>query len=160
MSDMIPVETFRRELFDLLEETFEKTQGIYLDRGGSLLETLARLTASQASHAVSPKGATIAGHVEHMIFYLGVLTDCIQRKPIGELNWRDSWRTSTVTPAEWDALRAGLREAYDDALNVMRGVESWEGEDDIGASLAILAHSASHLGAIHQALHGLPPPNG
>jgi hypothetical protein len=34
----------------------------------------------------------------------------------------------------------------------MQNLNAWEGEDDIGASLAILAHTAYHLGEIRQAL--------
>jgi len=160
MPEMIPAKTFRKQLFDLLEETFEKTQGIYLDRDTSLFETLERLTPEQASRPISPKGVTIAGHVEHVSFYLGVLTDCIERTPIGALNWRDSWRVERVSDEEWTALKQRPRTAYRRALDAMQAVDEWSGEDDIGASLAILAHSARHLGAIHQAMHGLPVSNG
>lgn len=153
MSKQIPVDVFKKELFDLLTETFENTQGIYLDRNTSLFETLETLSAEQASKAVSPKGTTIASHVEHMCFYLGVLTDCIQRKPVGQLNWQDSWKLQRVDEAKWGATTQRLRDAYHSTQGVMKDLEDWEGEDDIGASLAILAHTASHLGAIRQALH-------
>lgn len=149
----ISVAAFRKELLDLLQETFEKTQGIYLDRGRSLFETLDALTAEQASKPISPTGATIAGHAEHIAFYLDVLTDCIERKPIGELNWQESWRVQAVDEDAWAAVRQRLRTAQQRTLHVIQALETWEGEDDIGASLAILAHTASHLGAIRQALH-------
>ena len=153
MTQTIPVDVFRRELLDLLDETFENTQGIYLDRNTSLFETLGALTCEQASRAISPNSATIAGHVAHMAFYLGVLTDCIERKPIGEMNWADSWKTREVDETVWTETVRRLREAYERTLAVVKGLQAWEGEDDIGASLAILAHTASHLGAIRQALH-------
>ena len=149
----IPVAVFRKELLDLLEETFEKTQGIYLDRETSLFQTLDELTADQASKPISPKGATIAGHTEHMAFYLDVLTDCIERKPIGELNWQESWKVKAVDEDAWAAVRQRLRKAHQRTIRVIRSLDAWEGEDDIGASLAILAHTASHLGALRQALH-------
>ena len=44
-----------------------------------------------------------------------------------------------------------LRETYQRVLTT-KNLDAWEGEDDIGASLAILAHTASHLGAIRHAL--------
>jgi len=125
MSHSIPVDVFRKELLDLLDETFENTQGIYLDRNTSLFETLEGLSADQASKSISPKGATIAG----------------------------SWRVAEVEGAEWTATIARLRTSYQRTLDVVNGLEEWEGENDIGASLAILAHTASHLGAIRQALH-------
>ena len=149
----ISVTVFRKELLDLLEETFEKTQGIYLDRETSLFQTLDELTADQASKSISPKGATIAGHTEHMAFYLDVLTDCIERKPIGKLNWQESWKVQSVDEAAWVAVRQRLHKAHQRTIRVIQSLDAWEGEDDIGASLAILAHTASHLGAIRQALH-------
>ena len=149
----IPIDIFRKELLDLLEETFEKTQGIYLDRDTSLFETLDALTAEQASKPISPNGATIAGHTEHVAFYLDVLTDCIERKPIGDLNWQESWKVQAVDEDAWAVVRQRLREAHQRTIRVIESLEAWEGEDDIGASLAILAHTASHLGAIRQALH-------
>ena len=149
----IPVDVFRKELLDLLDETFERTQGIYLDRETSLFETLDALTAEQASKPISPKGATIAGHTEHIAFYLGVLTDCMERRPIGDLNWQESWKVGAVDAEAWDAVRQRLQAAHKRTLDVVQGLDTWEGEDDIGASLAILAHTASHLGAIRQALH-------
>jgi hypothetical protein len=53
------MDCFTTELYDLLSETFEKTQGIYLDRGTSLLETMETISAEQASRPVSAKGASI-----------------------------------------------------------------------------------------------------
>ena len=155
MNNAIPVEIFKKELFDLLDETFANTQGIYLDRGTALFDTLESLSVEQAARPIGSKGATLAGHVEHIRFYLGVLTDCILRKPVGKLDWEDSWKLQEVDKREWEATKQRLRDAYQTTLGVMKNLEVWEGEDDIGASLAILAHTASHLGAIRQALHGL-----
>ncbi len=40
MSKQISTDSFKKELFDLLEETFEQVQGIYLDRGTSFFLVL------------------------------------------------------------------------------------------------------------------------
>jgi len=153
MADSIPVDVFRKELLDLLEETFEKTQGIYLDRGKSLFEILDGLSPAQASTPISPAGNTLAGHAEHVGFYLGVLTDCMEQKPIGKIDWQESWQVKAVDEAAWSAVRERLRDAHRRTIRTIESLETWEGEDDIGAALAILAHTASHLGAILQAMH-------
>jgi hypothetical protein len=155
MNNAIPLEIFKKELFDLLDETFENTQGIYLDRGTALFDTLEALSAEKASCPIGSNGATIAGHVEHMCVYLGVLTDCILRKPKSPVDWNASWRLKEVDEVSWPATQQRLHDAYQTTLSVMKDLEVWVGEDDIGASLAILAHTASHLGAIRQALHSL-----
>ena len=153
MDKTIPSDVFKKELLDLLDETFEKTQGIYLDRGNALFDTLESITAAQASQPIGTQGATIAGHVEHMGFYLNVLTDCILRKPETKIHWEDSWQLRGVDESEWGAAKQRLRIKYQETRTVMAKLEEWKGEDDIGASLAILAHTAMHLGAIRQALH-------
>jgi len=153
MTSSIPGDVFRNELLNMLDETFADTHGYYLDRGTSLFQTLSELSAAQASQPISPRGTTIAGHVEHMGFYLGVLTDVIERLPEKKINWEGSWTTTQVDETEWQAAVRRLRDSYERALDVITALEQWEGEDDVGASLAILAHTAAHLGAIHQALH-------
>jgi hypothetical protein len=153
MASPIPGDVFRSELLDMLDETFANTHGYYLDRGKSLFQTLSDLSAAQASQPISPKGTTIAGHVEHMGFYLGVLTDGIERLPEEKVNWEGSWKTTQVDETEWQATVQRLRGSYQRTLDAITALEQWEGEDDVGASLAILAHTAAHLGAIHQALH-------
>jgi len=152
MSKSIVKESFKRELFDLLDETFNKVQGIYLDKGTSLFETLETISAEEASRPVTTKCASIAAQVEHVRFYLQVLGDCIEGKPEEKVDWEESWQKKEVTSEEWEELKSQLRAMYQHVYELMDGVEKWEGEDDIGASFAILAHTAYHLGEIRQAL--------
>jgi hypothetical protein len=63
MTTTISPTQFTGELLFLLEETFESVYGIYLDRGISLLETLAGITAEEASIPVGWKCAKIAAEV-------------------------------------------------------------------------------------------------
>lgn len=146
---------FVKELLDLLSETFVKTQGIFLTRDRSLFQTLADVSPEQASESISPNGATLAGHVAHISYYLGVLTNCIRGISSDNVDWEASWQRRRVDEVAWSQTKADLKMAYDSTIAAIETVEEWEGEDDIGASLAILAHSAAHLGAIHQALHAV-----
>ena len=153
MTKQIATDSFKKELFDLLEETFEQVQGIYLDRGTSFFETLETISAEEASRPVSAECASIAAQVEHVRFYLRVLLEgCLQKKTIGKIDWEESWQVKEVTTDEWAALKQELRETHQSVLTAMKDLDTWEGEDDIGASLAILAHTAYHLGEIRQAL--------
>ena len=152
MSKQIGVERFTNELFEILDETFEQVHGIYLDRGTSLFETLATITAAEASRPVSATCASIAGQVEHVRFYLEVLEGYIQHRPIGKIDWQASWRLQEVTPEEWEALKGQLKETYQRIVALLKSLDSWEGEDEIPGALAILVHTAYHLGEIRQAL--------
>lgn len=153
MPDTIPVQRYTRELFDVLTETFEKVQGIYLDRGTSLFETLATISAEEASRPVSSRCATIAAQVEHVRFYLDVLADAITTKKAVRVDWGEIWRTvHGVTSAEWQASQTRLRESYQRVVTLFKGITTWDGEEEVSGSLAIIVHTAYHLGEIRQAL--------
>jgi DinB family protein len=152
-------ETFTSAFFELLDETFEHVQGNYLDKGTSLFETLAGVSAAEASRAVSPKGATIAAHVKHVEFYLTVLEDVLQGKEPGKLDWNEIWRTTrAVSAPEWEILKKRLQETHARVLALTRSFDTWEGKGQVSGALAILVHTAYHLGAIRQALRVVGEP--
>jgi hypothetical protein len=153
MTRTISQESFFKELFSVLEETFETHHGIYLDKDTSLFETLSQIGADEASIPVGDRCATIAAQVEHVVFYLEVLERSIAGQDVGKQDWDEIWgRVSGVTTAEWDALRARLKATYDRLSEMMRSIENWEHNDAIGDSMAIVVHTAYHLGEIRQAL--------
>ena len=152
MTQQIALELFTGELFPLLEETFERVHGIYLDKGTSLFETLDTITAEEASRPVSARCASIAGQVEHVRFYLQVLQEYMQQKAFGKVDWAASWYLITVTPEEWEALKQRLKLTYQDLMALVKSLETWQGENELGGALAIVVHTAYHLGEIRQAL--------
>jgi hypothetical protein len=145
--------TFTTELFDILDETFETHHGIFLDKGTSLFDTLAQVSAAQASQPVSGRCATLAAQVAHVTFYLEVLERYITTGSTGQVDWGEIWRTvGAVTPEEWAGLNGALRETYARVQAMLRALESWDDARPIGGALAIVVHSAYHLGEIRQAL--------
>ncbi len=63
----IQSEHFVKALLILLEESFTHVYGIYLDKGNSLFETLAGISAEEASIAVGGKCATLAAQVNGIV---------------------------------------------------------------------------------------------
>jgi len=148
---------FAEAMLLALEETFENVHGMYLDRGTSVFETLATISAEEASRPVSSQCASIAAHVAHMAFYME-LTLRYVRGERPQVDWGEIWRTvRTVTPEEWSASQQRLREAYRQVRALVTGMTTWEGEGEIGGALALLMHTAYHLGEIRQALCTLQP---
>ena len=139
----------------VLDETFVKVQGVYLDKNTSLLESLEGITAEEASIPVSESGASIAGHVEHVRFYINVLMDSMRGVEVGKIDWQLSWLVNSITEAQWEELRKDLRKAYLEVRVLIEGLETWEGEEDIWDSLAVISHTSYHLGAIRLALFGV-----
>lgn len=153
MSATIPVERFKEALLECLDETFSTVRGIYLDKGTTLYETLAGVSAAEASRAISSKSATIAAQVEHIRFYLDVLNDYMRTGVDKTNNWREIWETvREVTPEQWEDMKRRLRESHDRVMATINSFEKWDGKYDVAGGLSILVHTAYHLGGIRQAL--------
>ncbi len=153
MSTQIGQDKFTSELFAVLDETFENHHGIYLDKGTSLFETLAGISAEEASQPVGGKCASLAAQVAHVTFYLEVLERYMQTGTGEQADWGAIWRTiQAVTPEEWAALKQALEQTYRRIAATLHGLESWDSDVAIGGALAIVIHTAYHLGEIRQAL--------
>lgn len=141
---------FVKSLAYLLHETFEGSpegQGsAYLDHGVGIISTLEKLSAEAVSKEIN--GTTVAAQTEHAKFYLDRLCEFIGGRT-ERVNWEDSWLIEDVNATEWDALRAGVRKSYENALRCFAENQNWS-EDNVGMAMGMLAHTAYHLGAIRQ----------
>jgi hypothetical protein len=153
MPVQIAQEQFMTAFHTLLEETFEQVRGsYYLDKGTSLFETLETISAEEASRPVSACCASIAGQVEHICFFLELAARYGRGEVVGQVDWQASWQRVGVTPEEWEALKGRLREAHQNILAVASNPATWEIEGAIGGGMAMMMHTAYHLGEIRQAL--------
>jgi hypothetical protein len=160
-TDKIVLARFKEALFDLLDETFVEHHGIYLDRHTSLFETLDGISAEEASRPVSATCAPLSAQVAHVRFYIDVLEEVLHGREVGRVDWGEIWRTvGEVTPEEWEGLKQQLHDSYERVLALLHEFDSWEGEEEIGGAMAILVHSAYHLGEIRQALCFIQPTTG
>lgn len=125
--------------------------GAYMLNGGDvgLLWSLDALSAEAASSS-SEGGATIAGHVRHLSYGLSLMNRWTAgENPFLDADWSAAWHTTVVSDAEWEALRAELRDEahrWLAALGEPRDVQAMELNGMIGS----IAHLAYHLGAIRQ----------
>ncbi len=153
MSAQIDQKLFLQEFLDILDEAFVTHHGIFLDRGTSLFETLGTITAAQASIPVGGRCATLAAQVAHVNFYLEVIEAYILDKQQGKVDWGDIWRrVKGVSPDEWAAYQDQLKATYQRVLGMLQGIEDWNQERPIGGALAMVVHTAYHLGEIRQAM--------
>jgi hypothetical protein len=153
MPNRISPQNFTNNIFAVFEETFEKHHGVYLDKGTSLFETLDTISAEEASLPVSAHCASLAAQVTHVIFYMEVLEKTMRHEEIGKVDWGDIWkRVEAVTTDEWAALKQQLKQIYQRISTHVHAIDNWDDDDTIGGIIAIVVHTAYHLGEIRQAL--------
>ena len=144
---------FNKALNDMLDETFDRVNGFYLDRGTALIETLADVTAEEASIPVGGKCATLAAQVKHTAFYLENLERVVRSGQFERVDWNEIWNsTRAVDAAEWSDIKSRLAAARDLVRALIRDTTVWPSEREIGGAIAMIAHTAYHLGEIRQAL--------
>jgi hypothetical protein len=152
MDKMIKQEDFLNNLFSLMDETFDNTHGHYLDKDTSLFRTLETVSAQEASIPVGGKCASLAAQVAHVTFYMEVLERAAIHNDTTPADWGEIWRTiEKVTPEEWDSFRHKLKDTYQRINKLFHENKLWN-DDTIGGAMAIVVHTAYHLGEIRQAL--------
>lgn len=152
-TDQIAVEHFTKALHLLLDEAFVNVQGFFLDKGTSMFETLATISAAEASIPVGGKCATLAAQVKHVAFYLDTVDSQVRAGKYEPVDWGEIWRTtSEVTPEEWEIIRDNLRGSYERIKRLVDDTPAWTDEGTIGGAIATVVHTAYHLGEIRQAL--------
>jgi hypothetical protein len=152
MAGQIQVEVFKQALQQLLEETFDNVHGAYLDKGTSLFETLATVSAEDASRRIAPSCACIAAQVEHVSFYLELVVRFVHGQVTERPDWQSSWQRTSVTPEEWEELKGRLRAAHQGILALVEETPNWDDPRVVGGAIGMVAHTAYHLGEIRQGL--------
>jgi hypothetical protein len=148
---------FKRRLSMLLTEIFDGPPGseAYVLNPGDpgLIRQLNSIDAATASARPMPGKTTIASHVDHLAHGLSLMNRWAagDENAFADADWNASWRRTTVTDEQWQALRTRLAREASAWQKVVEGRTEW---DDVSASgaLSSAAHTAYHLGAIRQIL--------
>ncbi|MCB0119859.1 MAG: hypothetical protein H6634_07370 [Anaerolineales bacterium] len=145
-------EDFRKNLLQVMTETFENPMGIYLDANTALFQTLETISAEEASIPVGNKCASLAAQVAHVTFFIESFERFALQGDDSPRDWGEIWRTvEKVTPQEWENYKTQLRNAYERMMKLFGENPTWN-EDTIGGALSVVVHTAYHLGEIRQAL--------
>jgi uncharacterized damage-inducible protein DinB len=149
----ITFDEFRKGLLFILDETFDNVHGAFLDPGDSLFPTLAEVSAGQASQVVGGEGGnSIAGQVNHIIFYLDLAMRYMRGENPGRQDWSVAWRLVEVNDDEWESLKQRLRETQERLIGMIHQDPPEITDEVVGGAMAMLAHTAFHLGQIRHAL--------
>lgn len=140
-----------KTLATLFTEVFEGVapgeEGTWFVQGGEALEeTLAGLTADQASQRLGA-ASSIAAHAIHMIHYLQ-MSNAHGRGEAFEADWEASWRQQAVSAEQWADVQAQVIHEKKLILELINEPEL--SDDAVFGAVANIAHAAYHLGAIRQ----------
>lgn len=154
MTNTIDAGKIRDAVKLLMSETFDDANGIYLDKGDSLWATLENVTAGQASIPIAPGHNSIAGQVNHLIYYFDLATIFMTGDTPEDVDWAEAWKTVAVNEEEWSDLRHALRQKQKEVLRLIDTTpeEMFSDPNVLGGSYGVIAHSAFHLGQIRHAL--------
>lgn len=154
MTTTIDVRDIKDAIKRNLAEALDDAKGIYLDKGDSLWPTLENVSAAQASVPIAPDGNSIAGQVNHMIYYFDISATFMRGEEPVDVNWDAAWETVAVNEDEWKELRRALAERQVDILVLIDNTpdEVFSDPNVIAGSYGIVAHTAFHLGQIRHAL--------
>ncbi|MEP7381683.1 MAG: hypothetical protein ABI910_08355 [Gemmatimonadota bacterium] len=114
------------------------------------LKSLDKLSLAEASHAIDG-GATIAAHARHVTHGLELMNRWATDggNPFADARWDEAWKTSAVTDAQWQEIRASLRREIEHWIAVL-GTPRDTSAMELTGMIASVAHLAYHLGAIRQ----------
>jgi hypothetical protein len=115
-----------------------------------LLRSIDKLSAADASSSVNG-GATIAAHVQHERYGLSLMNRWAREggNPFADAKWDEAWTISSVTDAQWDEIRNGMREETGRWLQALESPRE-VADVELTGMIASIAHLAYHLGAIRQ----------
>ncbi len=116
--------------------------------GAGLVGSIASLSPAQASRPLGPSGTSIAAHLHHLVFSLGVSAAWIAGD-LAPVDWSESWRVTRVDADEWLALQLRLLGTAG-ALRSTIEAHALSSDEAFGGSIGALAHAVYHLAAIRQ----------
>jgi hypothetical protein len=136
---------------ELADGASEKGGAFILNSGDTgLLRSLDKLSAGAASRSVN-EGATIAAHAQHVRYGLSLMNRWASEggNPFADATWDEAWKTSSVSAAQWEEIRTGLRDEAHRWLEALRSPREASAVE-LSGMIGSIAHFAYHLGAIRQ----------
>lgn len=149
---MSTVADYRKDIVMLLRETFEgmpegQDYTWFVQGREAFLDALEKVTPEQASRQHGADSNSIGAHLHHVRSFLYWFNCHVSGQKV-ETDWEGTWKKQAWDAAEWSELRADLKTQYEDVVKWLEANEEWAGPDGIVATIAILPHSAYHLGAV------------
>lgn len=150
----VPLTAFTEGLSAVLRECFEtvSSPSMFLDSGDAFFQTLATVSAEEASVPAANGISNIAAEVNHTAFYINVTLQFLRGEQPGQVDWDGSWQVGSVDETEWSRLQETLKEAYDALQKAVAQPANWVHPQAITGGIGMVAHCAYHLGEVRRTL--------
>ncbi len=150
----VPLTQFTEGLSAVLKECFESVSSpsMFLDPGDAFFQTLATVSAQEASRPAANGISNIAAEVNHTAFYLDVTLRFLRGERPGTVDWAGSWKVGAVDDAQWTRLQDTLQGAYDALQDAVDKPETWTHPQAVTGGIGMVAHCAYHLGEVRRTL--------
>lgn len=150
----VPLTLFTDGLSAVLRECFEtvSSPSMFLDPGDAFFQTLATVSAEEASQPAATGISNLAAEVNHTAFYIDVTLRFLRGEQPGKVDWDGSWQVGAVDEAQWSALQDTLRTTYDALQTAVAQPASWAHREAIAGGIGMVAHCAYHLGEVRRTL--------
>lgn len=149
---MSTVADYRQDILKLFRETFEgmpagQDYTWFVQGREAFLDALEKLSPEQVSRQHGAGSNSIGAHLHHVRSFL-YWFNCHVAGNFVPTDWEGTWKKQAFDQAEWDELRTDLKTQFEGVAKWLEEHEEWAGPDGIVATIAILPHSAYHLGAV------------
>ena len=150
----VPLTQFSDGLSEVLKECFESVSSpsMFLDPGDAFFQTLATVSAEEASQPAANGISNIAAEVNHTAFYINVTLRFLRGEQPGKVDWDGSWQVGAVDDDQWTRLQDTLQAAYDALQNAVAQPATWTHPQAITGGIGMVAHCAYHLGEVRRTL--------
>ena len=151
-------ETFVNIVKGLLSEAYEGVnpgKPVWFSGAGTesgVFRTLERLSPEMASKPLLEGGSTIAAHAEHLRWSLALTNAFARGQAPARIHWAESWTVKTVDSSAWEDLKTRLQAKYQTLVAHLPPQPDLSNPMFVSSAVAMVAHAAYHLSAIHQML--------
>ncbi len=144
-------ETWKTHIVKAINEAYDGSGGVYLDRGTNLLAELTALNGAQASTVLPGAGNSVANQIRHLLTTVKMHEPQFNGGDYPELDWGADWAEVTLGDNEWQELVATFAATREQLIRWVISPTVEENEEYAGAAVMVATHHAYHVGQIRHA---------
>lgn len=142
---------WKTQILKAIDEAYDGTGGVYMDKGTNLVAELKALSGEQASTILPGAGNSVANQIQHLL----ITVDAHEPQFVGgeypDIDWGSEWGEVHLSDDQWQAMVNEYEATHAKFTSWIS--EPTVAEDEAYAAAAVMAaaHMAYHAGQIRHA---------